>query len=43
MLRMSNDYCFRGIPEKWDPEPEGETQDPGPLGGNLGWGPKLKP
>ena len=18
-LRMSNDYCFRGIPEKWDP------------------------
>ena len=30
LLRMSNDYCFRGILEKWDPKPLGGTHDPGP-------------
>ena len=28
LLRMSNYYCFRGIPEKWDVEPRTFRRDP---------------
>ena len=28
LLRMSNYYCFRGIPEKWDVEPRTYRWDP---------------
>ena len=37
LLRMSNDYSFHGIPEEWDPGPQGETRNPTPFGGTLRW------
>ena len=43
LLRMSNDYCFRSMPEKWDPGPQSGTWDTGLLSWTLRWDPKVGP